>query len=88
MKSAHDNFFNFVRDKTKSACDKPVFFFPKFCRQQLKLMAFFHPCVLVIAPSISCPIFTLLKNPKSPFFCNCNYFFDHFLDTVFQPNLS
>ena len=30
MKSARDNFWNFARDKTKSARDKPVVFYPIF----------------------------------------------------------
>ena len=30
MKSARDKFWNFARDKTKSARDKPVVFFANF----------------------------------------------------------
>ena len=30
MKSGRENFYNFARDKTKSARDKPLVFYPKF----------------------------------------------------------
>ena len=40
MKSARDNFWNFARDKTKSARDKPLVFYSNFYYHQLKLPFF------------------------------------------------
>ena len=61
MKSARDNFWNFARDKTKSARDKPVVFYPIFFYHQLKL-PFFTSWEKFIGHSF-------IQNPKIYFFC-------------------
>ena len=61
MKSARDNFWNFARDKTKSARDKAVVFYPIFFYHQLKL-PFFTSWENLIGQSF-------IQNPKIYFFC-------------------
>ena len=41
MKSARDNFWNFARDITKSARDKPVVFYPIFSLSPAKVTVFY-----------------------------------------------
>ena len=72
MKSARDNFWNFARDKTKSAREKPLVFYPFFLPAKVTLFTSWEKFIG----------HSFIQNPKIYFFCTKkggkdSFFFDH-----------